>query len=76
MSKADGKKAAARSGNYQDNVTIPLAREHDDNATADVEPDGDDVVMDVDAAVVQVGTQSVPSAIEKVGNLQICRFAY
>ena len=37
ISKVDGKKAAAHGSNYQDNVTIPLVHEHDDNATADDE---------------------------------------
>jgi hypothetical protein len=41
MSKAEGKKAATRSGNYQDNVTTPLARHHDNDATADNDPEED-----------------------------------
>jgi hypothetical protein len=39
MPKAEGRKAAARSGNYQDNVTAPLSREYDYDATADDEID-------------------------------------
>ena len=41
MSKADGRKAATRSGNYQDNVTAPLTRDNDNDATADEDPDAD-----------------------------------
>jgi hypothetical protein len=56
----DGKKATARSGNYQDNIVIPLAREHDDDATAEEETNEDDP-----------GAQaaSLLSGIEKVGNI-------
>ncbi|GLB44045.1 putative protein dimerization activity [Lyophyllum shimeji] len=32
LSKAESKKALSRSGNYQDNTTTPLGREHDDAA--------------------------------------------
>ncbi|KAF8234673.1 hypothetical protein L208DRAFT_1070791, partial [Tricholoma matsutake] len=65
ISNADGKKAAARGSNYQDNVTIPLACEYDDNATADDEPDGDGIEvteLDVGAEVVD----GVLSGIERL----------
>jgi hypothetical protein len=39
ITRAEGKKATARSGNYQDNVTRPLSCDHDDNITADIDPD-------------------------------------
>jgi hypothetical protein len=53
MSRSEGKKAAARSGNYQDNVTRPLSRDQDDNgvdpdAMDDLDADGD---PDTDPAV-------------------------
>ena len=37
MPKAKGKKATTCSGNYQDNITIPLSREYDNNAMVDVD---------------------------------------
>jgi hypothetical protein len=37
-----------RSGNYQDNVTRPLSRDHDDSAIADIDPDAIDVDLDLD----------------------------
>jgi len=49
ISKAEGKKAAARSGNYQDNVTTPLAREYDNDPKADDDTD-EDLDTDADAA--------------------------
>jgi hypothetical protein len=59
----DGKKATARGSNYQDNVTTPLARKHDDNAIADDEIDEDGVVIDgTETAVIML------SSIEKVGH--------
>jgi hypothetical protein len=42
ISKVKGKKAVMCSGNYQDNVTTPLSREHDNNAVGDDEDDEDD----------------------------------
>ena len=56
-------KANARSSNYQDNVTRPLLHDHDDNATAEVDPD----VIDADLE----DTDSNPAvhvlpAVEKV----------
>jgi hypothetical protein len=62
ISKADGKKAAARGSNYQDNVMIPLVREHDDDATADDEQDGD--------SMVEIELDIMLSGVEKVGNPQ------
>ena len=35
MLKAEGKKAATGSGNYQDNVTMPLSREYNNDAAVD-----------------------------------------
>jgi hypothetical protein len=37
-----------RSGNYQDNVTRPLSRDHDDSATTNVDPDMIDGDLDAD----------------------------
>ena len=37
-----------RSGNYQDNVTRPLSRDHDDSAIADIDPDAIDADLDPD----------------------------
>jgi hypothetical protein len=65
LSKAEGKKAAARSGNYQDNVTAPLAREHDTDAMADDETDGAAAAGDQDNDTDAV--DGVLPAIEKVG---------
>jgi hypothetical protein len=58
----DSKKATSRSGNYQDNIVIPLACEHDDDATAEEEANED--VGDLGAQAA-----SMLSGIEKVGNL-------
>ena len=41
MSTAEAKKATTRSGNYQDNVSVPLARKHDTDVTATEDPDED-----------------------------------
>ena len=59
-------KANAWSGNYQDNVTWPLSHDHDDNATAKVDPD----VIDADLE----DTDSDPAvhvlpAVEKVSTV-------
>ena len=61
ISKAEGKKATARSGNYQDIFTRPLSREHDDNITGDADayeidadPDPDKYAMHVLPAVEKV----------------------
>ena len=35
MLKAEGKKAATHSGNYQDNVTMPLSCEYNNDAVVD-----------------------------------------
>jgi hypothetical protein len=51
MPKAEGKKAATRSGNYQDNITMPLSREYDHNATANDEIDEITADLDDDADV-------------------------
>ena len=70
ISKGDGKKAAAHGGNYQDNITTPLAREHDDNATANDGPEGDGTVMDLVDTGTELeaasGDHGVLSGIEKV----------
>jgi hypothetical protein len=52
-----------RSSNYQDTITTPLAREHDNNATDDNEADNimEDLKADTDVA------DGVLGAIEKVG---------
>jgi hypothetical protein len=55
----DSKKAAAHSGNYQDNISILLAYEHDDDTTANDELDGGEI------------TDSILSGIEKVDNLPL-----
>jgi len=61
MSTAEGKKATARSRNYQDNITQPLSHDHDDNITdpdainADLDPDTNaDPAIDVFPAVERV----------------------
>jgi len=46
MPKAEGKKAALRSGNYQDNITTPLSRKYDYNTTADDEINKKTVELD------------------------------
>jgi len=46
MPKAKGKKAALHSGNYQDNVTIPLSHKYDYDAMADNEIDKKTVELD------------------------------
>jgi hypothetical protein len=48
MTKADCKKATACSGNYQDIVTTPLARDHDDDAAIDEDPDEGVILWDDD----------------------------
>jgi hypothetical protein len=59
--RAEGKKAATRNGNYQENVTLPLSREHDKDAIADVEFMNVDLDLDDNAAA-----NGVLSAVEKV----------
>jgi hypothetical protein len=51
-----------RSGNYQDNITTPLSREHDHDATDDNEIDGIAADLDADMEVAD----GVLPAIEKV----------
>ncbi|KAF8064936.1 hypothetical protein FPV67DRAFT_1419488, partial [Lyophyllum atratum] len=41
ISKTEAKKAASRSGNYQDSTTAPLSRDHDDDAAAREDTDED-----------------------------------
>jgi hypothetical protein len=59
---AEGRKAAMRSGNYQDTITTPLSREHDHDATDDNEIDGIAADLDADTDIAD----GVLSAIEKV----------
>ena len=60
--RAEGKKAATRNGNYQENVTLPLSREHDNDTTADDKLMDVDTDLDNDADIAD----GVLSAIEKV----------
>jgi hypothetical protein len=53
-----------RSGNYQDNVTQPLTRDHDNNATADVDLDMIEADLDPDADIDPA--MHVLPAIERV----------
>jgi len=66
MPKAEGRKAATRSGNYQDNITTPLSREYDYDATAGDEIDEISTNLDDDANVAN----GVLPAIEKVDIIQ------
>ena len=66
MPKAEGKKAAMRSSNYQDNITTPLSREYDYDATADDEIN--EVTGDLDADADP--TSRVLTAIERVNITQ------
>jgi hypothetical protein len=59
ISKVDSKKAAAHSGNYQDNISILLTHEHNDDTIANDELDGSEI------------TDSVLSRIERVDNLPL-----
>ena len=65
----DGKKAVAHSGNFQDTVTILLAHEHDNNATANNELDGGGTITDLDVGAE--AADGVLSGIEKVDNLPL-----
>jgi len=65
ISKEEGRKAVAHAtGNYQANITIPIARENDDEAEAYDDAGGDDD-MGMDTA------DGVLSAIQKVLSLHI-----
>jgi hypothetical protein len=67
ISKAEGKKAAARSGNYQDNVTTPLTHEYDDDATANDEIDVEgETVQSMDQHEDVEAANGVLPAIERV----------
>ncbi len=55
-----------RNGNYQENVTVPLSREHDNDATADDKIEDINADLDDDPDV----TDGVLSAIEKVCIIQ------
>ncbi len=66
MPKAKGKKAAMRSSNYQDNVTMPLLHEYDYDAIADNEIN--EVTGDLDADADP--TSGVLTAIERVNITQ------
>jgi hypothetical protein len=55
-----------RSGNYQDNITRPLSRDHDDSAIADIDPDAidaEDPDPDADPAM------RVLPAVERVSDV-------
>lgn len=66
MPKAEGKKAATRSGNYQDNITTPLSREYDYDATANDEIEEITADLDADADA----TRGVLTAVERVSITQ------
>jgi hypothetical protein len=66
MPKAEGKKAATRSGNYQDNITTPLSREYDYDATATDEIK--EIIVDLDADAD--ATRGVLTAVERVNITQ------
>jgi len=51
--------------NYQDNVIRPLSRDHDDNATADIDPEEIDADLDLDTGSSDPG-ERVLSAVERV----------
>ena len=74
ISKAEGKKAATHSGNYQDSITTPLAHEHDNNATGDDEDNEPESAVDLDSDTNTA--DSVLSAIKRVAseNCQGCLF--
>jgi hypothetical protein len=72
ISRSEGKKAIARSSNYQDNITRPLSRDHDDNATADIDPDVVDVDLDPNADTDL--TVHVLSAVERVRSIAVYPF--
>ena len=57
MPKAKGKKAATRSRNYQDNITMPLSHEYDNDAVVD---------DDIDENEAELG--DVLPTIERVSN--------
>jgi len=42
ISKSEAKKAASRSGNYQDSTTAPLSHDHNDDAAAQEDTDQED----------------------------------
>ena len=54
-----------RSGNYQDNVTAPLTREHDNDAIADSDPE--EIVADLAPDIDAVAADGVLPAVERVG---------
>lgn len=68
ISKVDSKKAVAHSGNYQDNVAIPLACERDNNTPVSDELNRGSMVTDLDIGAEVAG---VLSEIEKVDNLPL-----
>ena len=72
ISRSEGKKAISRSSNYQDNITRPLSRDHDDNATADIDPDVVDVDLDPNADTDL--TVHVLSAVERVRSIAVYPF--
>jgi hypothetical protein len=54
ISKSDSKKAAGRSGNYQDAVTAPVSREHDDAGIANEEEETKATVVGVSPSINKV----------------------
>jgi hypothetical protein len=61
ISAAKSKKAMSRSGNYQDSVTAPLGRMHDDDAVGSDDEDEQEDTLELDRG------GSILSAVEKVG---------
>jgi hypothetical protein len=59
-----------RSANYQDNVTRPLSRDHDNNATADIDHDVLDVDLDPDPDTDPA--MRVLPAVERVSITILC----
>jgi hypothetical protein len=69
ISKVDSKKAAAHSSNHQDNITILLVCEHDDDTTANDELDRGCTATDLDVSTEIA--DGILSGIEKVDNLSL-----
>lgn len=61
ISKEDGKKAASRGSNYQDSVTIPLDRAHDDDAVGLM--DGEDLEQ---LSLTPTTSNNILHAVDKV----------
>lgn len=71
LTKSEADKATSRSGNYQDSLTTPLNRAHDDEAAG-----LDDSIQDTDISLLPDTSGKIVPAVDKVCFSALCLFIY